>query len=72
VRNQVRKWHVADRHAQAGHVCEIRLGGFAGLVEVREDHFKFRTVLRMPGGDMTLSRAQLALAAINQVDCPMA
>ena len=59
--DQMRERHAAQRDPQAVHVGEVGLRGFARLVDLGEDHLTVGAVLRPPGGDVPLQRAQLAL-----------
>jgi len=54
-------WYAADQgDAQAGNVGEVGLGRFARM-ELGKDHLTARPVLRPPGGDLRVQRAELAL-----------
>ena len=57
--NQVLEQLALDRHAQSGHVGEIRLAQRAGLVLLRKKNLLGGPLQRPPGLDAPLQRAQL-------------
>src|SRR5437870_12345976 len=54
VEHHVRKWHAAQRDAQAVHVGEVGLCRCARLMNLGKDHFAARTVLSPPRRNLTM------------------
>ena len=58
------KPNARDRHAQIGHVGEIRQSHPAGFMDLAEDHLLVRTMQSPPRADPTLQRAARAIGQV--------
>ena len=59
VEDEMGKGHTAERHLEVSHMGKVGLRRLPGPVHLREDDLLCGTVLRPPGGDVALQRAQL-------------